>query len=399
MTKTNRILLDERNVKALKPQAKSYYVMDSKTIGFGLRVTPAGVKTLVLRYRFHGRQRWHKIGMLGDETVTSARDYAQKLKSRIRLGEDPEKTRQESREVPTFKEICQRYIDENGAIHGGKKYFKDAKAMFENCIYPQIGNRRVSDCNAEDLKRLHRKLSSHGLVQANRMLQALRAAYHWSECTKWVDSNPFKKFPWHKETRRWHYLNATEKKRLLATLETHSVKSSAYAIKLIMYTGARLGEVLSATWQQFDFDGQRWTKPANLNKSGKQIEIPLSDAAMRVLREIKAQPWTGEVYLFPGEEKAQTTLKKSWQTIRENAKLVAAESGKNVRIHDLRHTFASDIIEQGFAASVVTACLGHLTPGTAHRYIHVNNTLVRNAVNAVGNHIDEQKNRTDEPTA
>jgi integrase len=201
--------------------------------------------------------------------------------------------------------------------------------------------------------------------------------------------------------------------KLANALAAHPETTSANAIRLLMLTGARRGEALAATWSQFDLATGVWTKPSSHTKQKKSHRVPINAAAMALLTQMKAES-TSE-FLFPspkpsrdGTRKAGEEhlldVKRTWQTVCETAglgarleqkdasgKVIKGEDGKpltvwepNVRLHDLRHSFASVLASGGLSLQIVGALLGHSQPRTTARYAHLYDDVLRAATERVG---------------
>jgi len=179
------------------------------------------------------------------------------------------------------------------------------------------------------------------------------------------------------EERRHRYLTNDELVRLWAALTTHSERTSAEAIKLMLLTGARRGEVLGATWAMFDLDHGIWTKPAAHTKQRKEHRVPLSAQAADLLRTLHTV--ANSPYVFPGNNgKPLTDVKRTWGSVCKTAGL------GGVRLHDLRHTYASVLASAGMSLPIIGALLGHTQPQTTARYAHLMDDPLRTATDHVG---------------
>jgi len=179
------------------------------------------------------------------------------------------------------------------------------------------------------------------------------------------------------EAKRKRYLNADEIARLSKALTEYPHQGSANAIRLLMFTGARRMEVLSARWSQFDLGAGTWTKPDSATKDKREHTIPISPPALALLADMKAA--SKSEYLFPGKGVDHLTdLKKPWATICQQAGL------EGVRVHDLRHSFASILVSSGRSLPQIGALLGHASPSTTARYAHADLDSLRAAVATVG---------------
>jgi integrase len=189
--------------------------------------------------------------------------------------------------------------------------------------------------------------------------------------------NPCKGIAKNPENRRERFLTPAELDRLMAALTAHP-RQSADAVRMLLLTGARRGEVLGATWDQFDLVAGVWTKPASMTKQGRLHRIPLNAAAMQLLREMRDR--ADGPTLFPGRGRStpQTTLKKFWASVCRDAGI------QGVRLHDVRHSYASYLAGAGLSLPVIGALLGHSSPATTARYAHLADGALRIATEKVG---------------
>jgi integrase len=216
--------------------------------------------------------------------------------------------------------------------------------MLNTLVLPAIGRLRVSNVRQEDLDQLHRQVSETRPVRANRMAQLLSKMFNLAVRWGYCETSPALGIRKNPETKRTRYLSDAELSRLLAALEAHDNRQSANVVRLLLLTGARRGEVLSASWDQFDLDAGLWIKPSAHTKQKKEHRVPLSAEAVRLLRAMKNEDGASP-YLFPGKtpDQPQTDLKHFWDSICRQANL------PDCRLHDLRHTYASILASEGLS--------------------------------------------------
>lgn len=215
---------------------------------------------------------------------------------------------------------------------------------------------------------------------------------------EWVERNPARGIERFPEERRERFLSPDEINRLSQALIDHvasairpnEANKVANAIRLLMLTGARRSEVLSATWDMFDLDAGVWTKPSSHTKQKKPHRVPLSPPALQLLQKIRAREKHSSSYIFPSRARSTrphlTELKKSWSRICRLADL------EGVRIHDLRHTYASILVSGGASLPIIGALLGHTQDQTTHRYAHLMDNPLREATTRVAAIIDGDGN-------
>ncbi|HCC23904.1 MAG TPA: site-specific integrase, partial [Holosporales bacterium] len=200
---------------------------------------------------------------------------------------------------------------------------------------------------------------------------------------EWREDNPAKGIERYPEEKRDRWLNDEEIQVLWKVLEEYSNQSAACVFKLLILTGARKGEILHATWDQFDLEKGVWTKPSHLTKQKKKEHLPLSIEAIEILETMKSQ--ASSSFLFPGkvEGKSIQEIKKAWDTIRKKSGF------PDLRIHDLRHTHASHLVSSGLSLSIVGKLLGHTQASTTQRYAHLADEPLRQAAQLFGSRVKE----------
>lgn len=331
--------------------------------GFGIRITAGGARAFILNYVIGGRERRLTIGAYPAWTVAAARAEAKRLRREIDCGTDPLGERIAEREAPTVDELCDRFVEE----HAVKKRAElDYRRIIERTVRPELGALKVAEATYADIDRMHRKLTKTSLRKktggapyaANRAVAI--ASKMFALAIRWGmrADNPAKGIERNPEQPRRRYLSGEELRRLTAALATHRSRPAADAVRLLLLTGARSSEVLSATWNQFDLDLGIWTKPASSTKQNREHPVPLSAPARQLLVEMHRK--ARSEYLFPGriDDGPMVDLKSSWRSICRAADL------RGLRVHDLRHSFASILASAGLSLPVIGALLGHSNPST-----------------------------------
>lgn len=415
--------LNDKLVKKLPaPSSGNKITYDNDIRGFGVRITAKNAVSFILNYRIHGRERRYTIGSYPDWSVTAARAEAKDLKRQVDRGEDPLEVREEARAAATINDLWKRYEKEHLPTKAERAQADD-RSMFNKYILPELGtSTRLHDVQFSDVDQLHKKISKQYPVRANRVLEVLRKAFNLAEQWKLADANPCKGVKRNKEHRRVRYLSDDERVRLLSALDAHTETVSANAIKLLLLTGARKGEVLNAAWEQFNLPNSEWVKPASHTKQKREHRAILSSAAVDILQAIyddqRKDENTESVFVFPGKSNQQplTDIKRSWLSICIKAKLavqvekcnrqgkVMKDKDGNVkmtwqptaRIHDLRHSFASVLVSNGASLPVVGAMLGHSQPNTTARYAHLMDQPLREAAESAAKSILNTNNDVSE---
>jgi integrase len=357
--------------------SKIYY--DDAVKGFGLRVTAAGARSFVLNYRVAGREGRCTIGGHPDYTVVAAREVAKLLKRRIRdEGYDPVAEIQAAREAPTMADLAARYIEEHLPEKRPSSQ-RDDRSTIDQDILPGLGRlTKVADVTATDIKKLHRKITERAPYKANRVVALLSKMFNLAIEWEMRSDNPCTRIKRNQEAKRKRYLKPDELARLMIALDEFPDGQAANIVRMLLYTGARSGEALAMQWDQLDLDSGKWVKPGATTKQKTEHEVPLSPDAVQLLSEL-AQDGAGE-YVFPGRHGVghRVDLKKPWPAILKAAGITG------LRVHDLRHSYASFLASAGHGLPTIGALLGHTQPATTARYAHLFDEVTRKATGQVG---------------
>jgi integrase len=376
---TNR--LTEAAVKRLPAPAKGNRITyDPALPGFGVRVTAGGHRAFVLTYYNRtGRQRRYTIGAFPDWSVTGARQEARMLKRQIDQGGDPLAELEAERGAPTVNDLVRRFLEE----HVSRKRPStqaDYRIAIERYIRPAIGSKKVAEVTWADVDGLHRKLTKAGKpTQANRV--AAVTSKMFALAIKWrlrLD-NPAKGVERNPETKRKRYATSAELQRLMPALDRHPDQQGADIFRLCMLTGCRSHEAMSARWDALDLDAGVWTKPGASTKQRTDHTVPLSAPARQLLAKLRRQ--TNSEWVFPAPDSStghRVTIAKTWRLLCKTAKI------RGLRVHDLRHSFASQLVSEGASLPLIGSLLGHSNPATTHRYAHLFDDPQRAAVERVG---------------
>ena len=382
--------LTDTTVKALAPPTSGNRITyDNEITGFGVRVTAAGAKAFILNYRAGRLERRLTIGSYPDWSVGDARKHAKGLKRRIDVGDDPMGERHADRAAPTMNDLADRFDAEHVARRRAKTQ-TDYRSILRLYVRPSLGQMNVLDVRHSDIDRLHGRIAKTAPYRANRTVAVLSKMM--SLAVKWEmrGDNPVKGIERAPEEKRERFLSPAEIARLGEAIATHPERISANAVRLLLLTGARKGETLSATWPQIDISAGVWTKPAATTKQKKEHRVPLSAPALLLLAEMKADanrenerragdklpPMTA---LFPGiDGRPLTDIKRFWTSVCRSAGITG------VRIHDLRHTHASILASLGLSLPIIGRLLGHTQAATTQRYAHLMDDPLRAATERAG---------------
>lgn len=378
-------------IDKLEPKLREYTVWDDKISGFGVRVMPSGRKAYIMKFRRpDGRQAKPNIGLHGHITCEQARIIAKEWHGELAKGNDPTQIKVTLRQSPTLSDLAERYYREHVLLHNKPASQYTFRLYIDKYIAPQLGTRKVLSLNKDDVMKLHFSLKDTP-VMANRVIgvfsKMMNLAEEWGMRPQ--NSNPalgVKKF---REETRERYLSDEEVTRLFETLEqcekdgTESVYMVAL-IRLLLLTGARLSEIKNAKWEWLNEESNTLQLPDS--KTGKKV-IRLSAPALEILKKLPKED--GNPYIIVGGVKGKhlDNAQKAWRRIRKLSGL------EDVRMHDLRHTYASICIGQGMALSVIAKLLGHSRVRTTERYAHLADDPIATAAAEIGDFISRRSSR------
>lgn len=404
--------LTRRNIAALPPAERLTIHYDEDLKGFALRVMPTGRRTWLIEYRPNGggrgvAKRRHVIGAFEEMTPEEARKAATALLARVRLGEDPAASRQAARDALTVKALAEAFLSDHVEAKRKASTAESYEAILRLHVLPELGNRKAEAVTVGDLARIHSRMRATK-VRANRMLAVVSSMYGFAQARGLVPKgiNPAEDIEHYREERREAFLSSDQLARIgeaIREAETdgipwepdptkkvkHAPKGdrrtridphAAAALRLLLFTGARLREILHLRWQHVDFERGLLLLPDS--KTGRKTII-LSAMSLAVLASL---PRLGS-YVIAGAnagskgEKPRADLKRPWAAISKRAGL------EGVRLHDLRHTHASVGAGAGLGLPIIGKLLGHTNAATTQRYAHLHNDPLRRASDRIGSEI------------
>lgn len=373
-----------QSVACAEGRAKTDYY-DTAITGFILTVSASGSKVFSLRYRDqHGKQRQHKIGDAKSITFDKARLQAQKLRSKVVLGENPAEDKQALRKVPTLAEFVESvYVPH---IHQHRRNFQSTISFLNIHILPRFGSKHLDAITSEMVSEAHQAMRSKGyaLAMANKLPVLFKIMYNLGKKRKvqGTASNPADGVVlFVANNAKERFLTADETQRLQDALERSDNTQLKHIVPLMLLFGCRKRELLDAKWVDFDLGRRNWHIP--MSKNGKARNIPISAKALELLGKLPR--WDGCPYVVPNPETKMPfgNLYCSWNTARIRAGLA------DVRMHDLRHSFASNLVNSGQSIYVVSKLLGHSQVKTTARYSHLSDATLLSAVDAAAMAIDK----------
>lgn len=350
---------------------------DERMPGLLLKVLPSGRKTYYIRYKNPKKVNCQrKIGNTEILSLSQARALARRKLAEVAMGEDPFK------DAPLNLSPTLEAFAENDYIPYVKTYKKSWEmdiSRIRNHLLPYFGTMRMKDIEKRDVVQLiNDQLPTYKPGSINRVIILLR--YMFNLAIKWeiegVFRNPTAGIPLLKENNQVErFLSAEEAKALLIAIKASKNPMLQHIVSMLILTGARKREVLDAKWEDFDMERTSWRIPNT--KAGKARIVPLSDTATALLTKLRKKKRSPYAFANPITLKPYKSIYYSWHTARKEAGL------DDVRIHDLRHSFASFLVNAGRSLYEVQTLLGHTQIKTTQRYAHLSTTSLRAASNEV----------------
>ena len=378
----NRIpRITKRSVDAVKVGGADIVYWDGELTGFGLRVRRSGRKSYVVQTRIAGKLCWFTIGPHGPLNPNQARARALEILACAKKGIDPRDADARREAQPSMADLGRRFLEEYVPVHCKPSTREEYRRSVRLFVDPVIGELRVPEVQRKDIAALH-----HGLrdkpYQANRTLGVLSKMFSLAEVWGWRPdgSNPCRHVKRYKEHKRERFLSPEETERLGQVLREAEEKmpSAVAAFRLLLLTGCRMSEIRDLRWDYVKDDCIELPDA----KTGGRV-VPLGPEARAVLSAIprdEDNPWVISGRL-PGSH--LTDLQRPWRRIRKQAGL------EGVRIHDLRHSFASRALALGESLTMIGKLLGHTQVQTTARYAHLARDSIQTAAARITGSIGE----------
>jgi integrase len=400
--------ITKRTVDALQSNGREFTVWDDTVSGFGVRVRSTGAKSYVVVYRAGAGRgapvRRYTIAAVGKITPERARARAKVILGAVAHGHDPADQKTAERGTPTVAELADRFMADHVRAKrkaGTAEFYRD---ILDRIVKPAVGTTKADKLTRLQVGRLHSSLADTPF-QANRVLAVVGSMYAFAGRAGIVPegSNPARGIDKFKESRRERFLTGEELERLGSAIReaettgipwtldetksaakhvpkakrfTRIAPSAAAALRLLLFTGCRLREILHLQWGHVDLERACLFLPDS--KSGGKTVI-LNAPALAVLNSLKRNG----PYVVPGDdpERPRHDLKRPWDAVTKRAGLAG------VRLHDLRHTYASFGAGGGLGLPIIGRLLGHAQAATTARYAHLDNDPLRRASEAIAGKI------------
>ncbi len=380
MTKLTKAMID-----SAEPPSGELFLWDGALPGFGVRAKASGVKSFILQYRNrHGRSRRVTLGRYGTLTLDEARRLAKQELSAVSQGRDPRQQRDDDRAAISIADLAERYMTDHCTGRCKPSTLLAHRWLIDRFIGPRIGSLSIHELRQADVDSLHQSLRDTP-YNANRVLGLLRAMYGrarvWGIVEQTVD--PTLGVRPYRERKRQRFLSPEELQRLARALddceEEHVITPFvAAAFRILVLTGARSTEIRTLQWDQIDWGHRLLILNEHKADAAGAKAIPLNSLALEILERI---PRLAEnPYVFAGliDRRPIADMQKSWQRVRARARL------PDLRIHDLRHSFASFGLRAGASLPIVGGLLGHRSVAATATYAHLAADPLHAASEAIG---------------
>jgi integrase len=392
-----KLKLTKRAIDALEPGEKRETYWDTEIVGFGLRITPSDGRVYVLKYRVGNRQRWFRIGRHGSPwTPDAARNEALRLLGDVARGVDPSETRADGRRAITFAELCDLYFAE-GVAHKKASTLRSDRTRARLHLVPLLGRKRADAVTRGDVehmlnavkngrtapkdpeKRRAGSVATGGPGVAAQCVALASTVMQFAVARGIRADNPARGVKKPQVRKMQRFLSLVELRRLAESLdveieETNAVHAVA-AIRLLALTGCRRGEIVNLRWTNVDIE-RRFLNL--LDSKTREKSVYLSAGAVAVLDSLPRFAKNPFVIAGGVAGRPSGAVDKTWARVRKRAGL------PDVRLHDLRHTYASVGAGASVGLPIIGKLLGHTQASTTARYSHLANDPIRHAADAIG---------------
>ena len=340
---------------------KTDYYSNTQT-GFGLECRPSGKKTYFQRYTVDGKLKQRALAAYGTITYDQAKRLAQKIKSEAVLGGDPAAEKARRKAIPLYRQLAEMHLTYAANHHRSD----GAKRIIKNHLTPFWGSKRLDEIKQQDITKWLAEKRQSGMAPASvaKIKMTLSKSFELARQWELFDGNPAR--------RSWSEVYANSRERYLTNDEAKALKLACECspnpqlkniVGLLLLTGARKSELLKAKWTDIDLDKRTWT--LNMTKNGRRRHIPLTLGAMAVIGQLPKYPDCPWLLPNPQTLLPFTDIKRSWMQARKAAGL------DDVHLHDLRHSFASNLVNGGVDILRVSRLMGHVNLASSSRYSHL----------------------------
>jgi integrase len=355
-----------------------YCDSDLKGLYIEVRATSQGQGTYYLRYKdATGKTCHQKLARTNEMSLPDARKAAKMQKAEIALGADPRGEEKAKKSVLTYSDFFENHY--MPYVKPRKRSWKTDLGFFRLRLKEQFGSQRLNQISRKQIETFHTSMSDEGLAAAtsNHYIKLLKHSLNLAIDWNMLETNPASRVPlFHEDNQIEHYLEEAELDRLMTVISTDENRMVCMIILYLLSTGVRLNEALQATWSQIDQKNRVWRIPASNSKSKRTRAVPLNDSALEVLNQLTTKGVYDNVFINFQTGERYTTIHKVWGRLRNKAGL------PHLRLHDLRHQYASFLVNSGRTLYEVQMILGHSNPTVTQRYAHLSTKSLQDAANS-----------------
>lgn len=353
-----------------------YSVEDEPGLFVECRASQTATPTWYLRQKNdRGTNTYTKLGTIREVSLTQARKQARMLKAAHVLAPKTVATKKVSQSCMTLDAFMREHYMPHAISH--KRSARRDEQLYRLHIAPTFKDTPLNEISRLEVEVFHRALfKKMSPASADHCIKLMRRALNLAVQWEFIEKNVLKGIKlFMVDNQVENYLDEQQLERLLPVLRTDSNRMVCLILMFLLSTGARLNEALTATWKNINFERNAWKVEASLSKSKKSRSVPLNESALWVLEQLESQGQSQYLFPSPVTGKPYTAITRAWYRLRKKA-------GVNIRIHDLRHSFASFLVSGGRTLYEVQHILGHSDPKVTMRYAHLSDKVLHEAANA-----------------
>jgi integrase len=375
---TRKFRFTNRSLDALPPcpitsASKATEYSDVEVPGLKALVSKSREIVFYHRYVFGGKKRAMRLGVYPGTTIPDARQRAQENRAKIDVNIDPQETSDRIKGMPTFREHARAYLK---FVEQYKRSANADESKLRLYLIQHFGDDRLCDITTRDIQTYHMMISKKlSQSTANRHLALLSMMFNLAIQWDISDRSPCKSVKKFKEdNQKQRFLSADEIGRLYQAMEAEDNKVAVNALKLLLLTGCRREEILKLKWDDVSIESGTLFLPDS--KTGSRY-VQLNAAARELLECIARN---NGPFVFPGHHDSEKPINNPRKCF---TRVLTAAGIEHIRLHDLRHTHASILVNAGASLFVVQKALGHSNPITSQRYSHLSDKTLRDASETV----------------
>lgn len=392
-----RIVLNDKFIKTgltCPPDRNHIEFCDADRSGLYIEVRSTSQGQGTYWYRFKakdtGKTARIKIGRTDAISIKEAKEQVKTLRAKAQLGEDLAAEQRKKKEILTWTAFFEQWYLPHAKQH--LRSWGNLEEMHRLRIKDRFGSTKLNKISRHGVQQFHNELRDSGLSPAScdHHLKLIRQAMNQAVSWDLIETNPVARIQlFNEDNREERIMDEDQLQRLISTLDKANSRrrTAALAIKFLLFTGARVNEALNARWKDIDKKNRTWTILATKSKSKQRRSIPLNDAAMAILSQLDTEGVSDWLFTSSrkdgnGDQKRMTTINKVYQQLRIDADL------EWLRLHDLRHNYASMLVNSGRTLYEVQQILGHSDSKVTERYAHLSTATLQDAANSASEYVE-----------